>query len=249
MPDFYPFSIRKLGMIDTQPTSEHSLQTFGDLSGQGYFRQQVQHLFSLFQRLLYQMNINLRLSTGSDPMKKTHILLPEILKDSRESLLLGSIQSIEFEGGNFRLVQSTDFLIIDLENTLIHQSIENGSARTRFFQQFFLGNFLQVFSPSCPTREFHIFHQHGQLFFGSGKFIEQSHHSGIIQFPIDQSHTGFRPRFVTSLQIFLHKDSFLFQQSLHDRKYILQANGTLQLGHTLFLVFTQQVKQALFTIA
>ena len=238
MPDFYPFSIWKLGMIDTQATSEHSLQTFGNLGGQGNFRQQVQHLFTLLQRLLYQMNIDFCLTTGSDPMKKTHVLLSKILKNSRKSLLLWSIQNIELESGNFRLVQSTNFLIIDFEDTFIYQSIENGSGRTRLFQQFFLGNFLQVFTPTSPTREFHIFHQYGQLFFGSGKFIEQNHHTGIIQFPIDQSHTGFCPRLVTSFQIFLHKDGFLFQQSLQDGKYIPQANGTLQLGHTLFLIGT-----------
>ena len=235
-------------MIYSQTFSKHSLQTFGDLSCQSDFRQQIQHLFALLQGLLYQVNVDFRLSTGSDTMKKTDILLLEILKDSRESPLLGRVQSIEFKRSDIGLIESTDFLIINFEDAFVHQSIENSRGSPRLFQQFLLGNFLQVFTSACPTRKFHIFHQYGQLFLGSGKFIEQCHHSSVIQFAIDQSHTGFCPRLVTSFQIFFHEDSLLLQQSLHDGKDILQANGSLQLGDTLFLVRTKQVQQALFIL-
>ena len=94
LPDFHPLGIGKLGMIDTEATSEHPLQPFGDLGGQGDFGQEIEHLLTCLQRFLDEADINFGLATGSHPVKQTDILLAEIIKDGSESFLLSRVQGV-----------------------------------------------------------------------------------------------------------------------------------------------------------
>jgi hypothetical protein len=61
-PYLYTFSIRKLGVINSQPVTKYPFQTFGDLCSQCYLRQQIQHLLSCLNCLLNKMNIDFSLS-------------------------------------------------------------------------------------------------------------------------------------------------------------------------------------------
>ena len=94
LPDFHPLGIGKLGMIDTKATSEHPLQTFGDLGGQGDFGQEIEHLLACLQRFLDEVDIDFGLATGGDPVKQTDIFLAEVIKDGGESLLLSRVQGV-----------------------------------------------------------------------------------------------------------------------------------------------------------
>ena len=81
-------------MIDTEATSEHPFQTFGDLGGQGDFGQEIEHLLAGLQRFLDEVDIDFGLATGGDPVKQADILLAEIIKDRGESFLLSRIQGV-----------------------------------------------------------------------------------------------------------------------------------------------------------
>ena len=94
LPDFHPFGIRKLRVIDAQTRTEHPLQPFGNLCGQGYFRQQIQHLLPLPDNFFYQMDVNLRLSAGRDSMQQTDILCPETFHNAVVCPLLMLVQRI-----------------------------------------------------------------------------------------------------------------------------------------------------------
>ena len=81
-------------MIDTEATSEHSLQPFGDLGGQGDFGQEIEHLLACLQRFLDEVDIDFGLATGGHSMKQADILLAEVIKDGNESFLLGRVQGM-----------------------------------------------------------------------------------------------------------------------------------------------------------
>ena len=94
LPDFHPFGIRKLGVIDAQTRTEHPLQPFCNLCSQRYFRQQIQHLLPLPDNFFYQMDVNLRLSAGRDSMQQTDILCPETFHNAVVCPLLMPVQRI-----------------------------------------------------------------------------------------------------------------------------------------------------------
>ena len=94
LPDFHPLGIGKLGVIDTEATSEHPLQTFGDLGGQGDFGQEIEHLLAGLQRFLDEVDIDFGLATGGHPMEQADILLTEVIEDGGESFLLGRVQGM-----------------------------------------------------------------------------------------------------------------------------------------------------------
>ena len=106
-----------------------------------------------------------------------------------------------------------------------------------------------MFATACPSGKFYILHQYGQLLLGSSHRVEKLHHLRFIKIGIRQTDTGFRAGLVLSLDVLLHEDGFLVEQTFHHGEDVLQAHGTLKLGDTLFLVGTQEVEQALFAIA
>ena len=89
-PYLYTFSIRKLGVINSQPITKYPFQTFGDLCSQCYLRQQIQHLLSCLNCLLNKMNIDFSLSACSNTMKQADIFLMKVRQDLAIRLLLGT---------------------------------------------------------------------------------------------------------------------------------------------------------------
>ena len=139
--------------------------------------------------------------------------------------------------------------MIDLEDAFLHQAIEDGRGGTGFLQQFLLGHFLQLLATACPTGQLHVFHEQGQLLLGSGKLVEEGHHTCLIQVLAGQSDPGLGARFVIPFQIFLHEDGLLVEQALHYGEDVLHPYGALQLSDTLLLIGAEEIEQALFAIA
>ena len=126
-------------MIDAEARTEYPFQPFGDLCSQCYFRQQIQHLFPLPDDLLYQMNVNLSLSTGCNSMQQANIFSPETIHDLIVCTLLMSIQGIQGECVSGKsCIQSANLLLIDLKNSPFHQSVKYGRSSGSPLQKFFL---------------------------------------------------------------------------------------------------------------
>ena len=68
LPDFYPFRIGELGVVDAQTGTENALQALCDLRSEGYFGQEIEHLLSLPDGFFYQMNIDFGLAACRDTM-------------------------------------------------------------------------------------------------------------------------------------------------------------------------------------
>ena len=79
LPDFHPFGIGELGVIDAQSGAEYALQALCDLCSEGYFGQEIEHLLSLPDGFLYQVNVDFCLAACRDAMQQADILALEIL--------------------------------------------------------------------------------------------------------------------------------------------------------------------------
>ena len=55
-------------MIDAHEIAEHALETLHDLHGEGYLREQEEHLLMLFECPKDEVDIDLSLATGGDPV-------------------------------------------------------------------------------------------------------------------------------------------------------------------------------------
>ena len=125
-------------MVNPQTSSKYPFQAFGNLSSKRYFRQQIQYLFPLSDHFINQMNIYFCLSTGSNTMQQTDILIPKPLCYLIICTLLVFIQRIERYHIVDLNIQTPDFIRVDLKDLLLHQSIQHSGRNTGTFQQFFL---------------------------------------------------------------------------------------------------------------
>src|SRR5262245_25695323 len=69
IPNFDPFVLREFRVINTDMSSKMFLQSPNDLGSQSNFRQHVQHLLSLSNKLFDQFYVYLCFSTGSNAMQ------------------------------------------------------------------------------------------------------------------------------------------------------------------------------------
>ena len=130
-PNLYSLGIRKLGMINPQTRTEYPLQTLCDLSCQRYFRQEIQHLFSLTDRFFYQMNIYFCFTTWCNSIKQTDIFLLKGLYDLIMCPLLKLVQGIQLNHIFHLLIQPTDLMKVNLKYLFFHQTIQNRRRYTR----------------------------------------------------------------------------------------------------------------------
>ena len=79
LPDFHPFGIGELGVIDAQSGAEYALQALCDLCSESYFGQEIEHLLSLPDGFFYQMNIDFGLAACRDAMQQADVLALKIL--------------------------------------------------------------------------------------------------------------------------------------------------------------------------
>ena len=95
LPDFHPFRIGELGVVDAQAGTENMSQTLRDLRSEGYFGKKVQHLLSLPDGFLYQMNVDFCLAACRDAVQQADIPALEILQDGVIGALLVLVQRID----------------------------------------------------------------------------------------------------------------------------------------------------------
>ena len=119
------------------------------------------------------MNIYFRLAAGRYSMKQADIFLPERLYYLIICLLLKLIQSIHFDNLFLLFIQPTDFMIINLENLLVHQTVQYGRSHISPLQQLFLGDFFRS-TVSQNARTLYIFHEKRQLLRSTGEYIKQN---------------------------------------------------------------------------
>ena len=110
LPDFHPFGIGKLRVVDADASSEHTFQAFGDLRREGDFGKQVEHLLSVFDGLPDEMDVDFRLSAGGDTMEQADVFLPEVAEDGIIGCLLGRIERIDGDRARLFAVKPSHFV-------------------------------------------------------------------------------------------------------------------------------------------
>ena len=246
LPDFHPFRIGKLGMIHSQPGSEHPSQPFGDLGGEGNFRKEVEYLLAGFQHFFYQVDIDFSLATGRDSMQQTDILGLKTSQNFVKGSLLSGAEGMYGDRFGFFVSQSADFVQISLQYLFVYQILENGLGLSGCFQQLLLADFPDVFPLGIPSRQFQVFHQNGLLFGSPCQHIKFYVQVMFVLQSLCQADPYFRAWLVAPLDFFLDADGFFLQQRLDDRQQILHPTGLLQLRGTLFRVGAEQVQDTLF---
>ena len=134
-------------------------QTLRDLRSEGYFGKKVQHLLSLPDGFLYQMNVDFCLAACRDAVQQADIPALEILQDGVIGALLVLVQRID--GDDFfeeRFIYAAYFLLVDFEYTTVHKTVEYGRSSGGALQQFSFGDFFHL--PSTEVAgEFQVLHQ------------------------------------------------------------------------------------------
>ena len=96
--DIKSLDVGKLGMIDSHAVAKEMVETLGDLGGEGYFGQEVEHLLAFSQVVVDEVNVNLSLSRRSDPVKKGDVLGKEGGLNFRKGFLLRRIERVAWTG-------------------------------------------------------------------------------------------------------------------------------------------------------
>ena len=76
-------------------------------------------------------------------MKQTNVFLLKRLNDFIMCPLLKLIQGVQLDHFFLLFIQPSDFVIVDFENLLIHQSVQYRRGHISPLQQFFLGDFFR----------------------------------------------------------------------------------------------------------
>ena len=246
LPDFHAFRIGKLGMIHSQPGSEHPSQPFGNLGGEGNFRKEVEYLLAGFQHFFYQVDIDFSLATGRDSMQQTDIFRLKTSQNFVKGSLLSGAEGMYGDRFGFFVSQSADFVKVSFQNLFVHQSLEDRLTLPGCFQQLLLADFPDIFPFGVPSRQFQVFHQDGLLLGNPCQHIKFYVQMMFVLKGFCQANPHFCARLVTPLDFFLDADGFFLQQRLNDRQQILHPAGLLQLRDTLFRVGTEQIQNTLF---
>lgn len=96
--DIKSLGVGKLGMIDSHAVAKEMVETLGDLGGEGYFGQEVEHLLAFSQVVVDEVDVNLSLSRRCDPVKKGDVLGKEGGLNFRKGFLLRRIERVAWTG-------------------------------------------------------------------------------------------------------------------------------------------------------
>ena len=122
-------------MINAETLTKNSLQTVGDLHGQGDFGQEIKHLLSLLNRLLDEVDIQLRLAARGYTMQQRYVPRLKRFLDFVVGFLLRHVERMQRSRRRCRAVQSPHLLLIKGEKAAINQRFERGHAAMRHVQQ------------------------------------------------------------------------------------------------------------------
>ncbi len=85
-------------MVNGNLVAKNFLQPANDLGGEGYFRQEIQHLLAPLDRLLDQFDINARLAATGGTVQQQDIFVLPSSPDLLHSALLLSRQAAGLDG-------------------------------------------------------------------------------------------------------------------------------------------------------
>ena len=139
LPDFHTFSITVFRVIDTQTVTEDLVQSLHNLYGQGDFRQQIEHLLVLFDGFSDEMDVDFRLSTGSNSMQKYHVFLHHLHQYLIIGILLCHGQGFDqIQMRLTRSIQSAHFQLVSKENATVDKRLHDSRRTVGFVHQLFL---------------------------------------------------------------------------------------------------------------
>ena len=135
VPYLNPLGIAIFRMINAEALTKNSFQTVGDLHGQGDFGQEIKHLLSLLNRLLDEMDIQLRFAARCHTMQQRYVPRLKRFLDFVVGFLLRCVERMQRSRRRCRAVQSPHLLLIKGEKAAINQRFERGHAAMRHVQQ------------------------------------------------------------------------------------------------------------------
>ena len=125
LPEFDAFVVGKLGVVDAQLFTEVFAQAVGDLSGEGDFGQEIEHLPSLGEGALDEFGVNLRFSAGRYPFEEHHLVVVPTADNRVVSRLLDFAQgAVEPSGQGFVGLQAAHFDVDALQDAALDEGGE-----------------------------------------------------------------------------------------------------------------------------
>ena len=119
LPDFNTFGISIFRMVDAQTVTKDTLETIHHLNSKRNLGQKIEHLLFLFEDLLDEVDIDLRLTARRDAVKQCNRFLEERKLYLVECLLLGQTKRLDLFGMGFpTMVQAPHFLFVGLDETV-----------------------------------------------------------------------------------------------------------------------------------
>ena len=153
LPDFHPFGVRVLGVVDAQAVAEDAAQAVHHLNGQRYLRQQVEHLAVLLQLALYKMDVDFSLAAGSDAVQQRYLLLQEREQYLVVGVLLSGVELLdEFGVWLAAVVQSSHLHLVGFQQSALDECVQRFCRAIRGVEQFVAADTLAALSV-VPTRE------------------------------------------------------------------------------------------------
>ena len=144
LPDLHALGIAVFGVVDAQTVAEDTLQAIHHLYGEGYLRQEVEHLLLLLQRLLDKVDIYFGLTAGGDAVEQGDVLLEEGELYLVVSILLGKAEGFDTFGmGLAAVVQASHLLLKGLEESTFDEGGDGGEG-VALVQQFVTGNTREI---------------------------------------------------------------------------------------------------------
>ena len=170
LPNLHPLGIGVLAVIDTQTIAKHMLQALHNLHRQRNFWQEIEHLLFLLQSLFDEVDIDLRLSAGSDTMQQRDILLHEGEKNLIIGILLDLVEGLDLLKVRFSpMIQTPHLQLVGLQQTPFHQSVNCLQRGMACVHQFITGDLHRRLATSLsiqriPMRECQILDESLLLF-------------------------------------------------------------------------------------
>ena len=116
--------------------AEHALQTLHDLHSQCYLGQQIENLLVLLKGLADEMDINLRLAAGGNPVEQGDRFAQEAHQDFVVCILLDLAQGLDTVKMWFAtVVETSDLHLISLKDTALDKGCDSRE-RVAFVKQF-----------------------------------------------------------------------------------------------------------------
>ena len=132
-------------MVDAQSRTEHTLQSACHLYGEGYLRQQIEHLSALFDGFLNEMDVYFGLAARRDTMQQHHILAHKLHSNLVHCVLLCLAKRLDVLGRVFSPTPyAFHFTMINFQKAARRELAQYGIGGISGILQFVASHFLYV---------------------------------------------------------------------------------------------------------